>query len=88
MPETLFRTSDYGTAGFLLACGIDYACLERNGPQVVFCFPASPEVTEAVGRYTSNRPFPCRDYFHGLRKAKAIIQETICNEHTHTFPRG
>jgi hypothetical protein len=81
MQEEFFKTADFGTAGYLLACKIPYTRLERNGTQVVFCFPASPEVMTSVGEYTSNRAVPCRDYFHGLRKAKSIIQETIRNEH-------
>lgn len=85
----LFRTADYGTAGYLLARKIPYT-LERNGAQVVFCFPATAEVMAAVGEYTSNRPFPCRGYFHGLRKAKSIIQETIQNDdcRQHCFARS
>lgn len=80
MPEQFFKTADYGTAGYLIACKISLSHLERKGPQVVFCFPATAEVMAAVGNYTSNRPVPCRDYFHGLRRAKSIIQEMIHHE--------
>lgn len=77
MHEPFFKTADYGTAGYLLARKFPCSHLERNGPQVVFCFPATADVMAAVGEYTSNKPVPCRDYFHGLRRAKSIIQETI-----------
>ena len=77
MPAPLFRTADYGTAGYLLARKLPWISLEHNGPQLIFCFPATADVMAAVGDYTSNKPVPCRDYFHGLRRAKTIIQENI-----------
>jgi hypothetical protein len=75
--ETLetFRTADYGQAGYLFALGLTHQRLERNGPQIYFHFPASPRLLSALGDYASNVVVPCRDFFHGLRKAKAIIQE-------------
>lgn len=82
MKVEFFKTADFGAAGYLFARKLAYARLERNGPQVVFCFPATPEVISAAGDYTSNRPVPCRDYFHGLRRAKKIIQENIQDDCT------
>ncbi len=79
-PRTGFRTADYGLAGYLLALGFAPS-VERNGRQVVFCFPSSAQIATAVGDYTSNRPVPCRDFFHGLRKAKSMIQEKIRSDH-------
>jgi hypothetical protein len=81
MQKSFFRTADYGTAGYLLARKLPCSSIELNGPQVIFCFPSSQEVMSAVGEYTSNRPVPCRDYFHGLRRAKQMIQEMIRHEH-------
>jgi len=78
-----FKTADYGVAGYLFSRG--FACsIERNGSQVVFCFPSIPEVVAAVGDYTSNKLVPCRDYFHGLRRAKIMIQENIQERHGNT----
>ncbi len=77
MQEAFFRTSDYGIAGYLFARRVNHVHLERSGPQVIFCFPTTPDVTAAVGEYTSNRPVPCRNFFHGLRKAKMMIQEIV-----------
>jgi len=75
--ETLetFRTADYGQAGYLFALGFAHERLEHDGPQVYFHFAAAPRLLAALGEYGSNAPVPCRDFFHGLRKAKAIIQE-------------
>jgi hypothetical protein len=70
-----FRTADYGQAGYLFALGFPHERLERDGPQVYFHFPASPRLLAALGDYGSNALVPCRDFFHGLRKAKAIIQD-------------
>jgi hypothetical protein len=72
-----FKTADYGTGSYLLPRKLPWASLERNGQQVVFCFPATAEVMAAVGDDTSNKSIPCRDYFHGLRRAKATIQANI-----------
>lgn len=83
--DPLFNTADYGVAGYLFARGFKIERTQRSGSQVVFCFPDTPELVAAVGDYTSNLPFPCRDLFHGLRKAKSIIQEII---HDHQpYPR-
>jgi hypothetical protein len=72
----LFKTADYGVTGYLFSRG--FTCsIERNGSQVVFCFPSTAQVVAAVGDYTSNKLVPCRDYFHGLRRAKSMIQENI-----------
>lgn len=70
-----FRTADYGQAGYLFALGFSFDRVEREGEQIFFHFPPSPELLTALGEYGSNAPVPCRDFFHGLRKAKAIIQE-------------
>lgn len=70
-----YRTADYGQAGYLFALGFTHEQLEREGPQIYFHFTVSPELLAALGQYGSNALVPCRDYFHGLRKAKAIIQE-------------
>lgn len=79
----LFKTADYGVSGYLFSRG--FACsIERNGSQVVFCFPSTAHVVAAVGDYTSNRLVPCRDYFHGLRRAKIMIQENIRKQHGNT----
>ena len=73
IPET-FRTSDYGQVGYLFALGFVHERLE-HGSQIYFHFSASPRLLAALGEYGSNALVPCRDFFHGLRKAKAIIQE-------------
>ena len=70
-----FRTADYGQAGYLFALGFNYELLERDRWQIFFLFAPSSELLAALGEYSSNKPVPCRDFFHGLRKAKAIIQE-------------
>ena len=70
-----FRTADYGQAGYLFALGFTHELVERDGPQIYFHFAASPELLAALGEYASNALVPCRDFFHGLRKAKAIIRE-------------
>ncbi len=76
-PDTLatFRTADYGQAGYLFARGFPHERLEHEGSQVYFHFASSPRLLAALGQYGSNAPVPCRDFFHGLRKAKAIIQD-------------
>jgi hypothetical protein len=78
VPQT-FRTADYGQAGYLFALGFTHEQLERDGPQLYFHFAASADLLAALGQYGSNAPVPCRDFFHGLRKAKAIIQENTRN---------
>lgn len=76
----LFKTADYGVAGYLLACGFALASVQGGGSQLVFCFQNAPELVAAVGDYTSNKPIPCRDYFRALRRAKSIIQGNIHNK--------
>ena len=78
----MFKSADYGVVGFLFARGFDLDHLEQNGAQVVFCFISTPALVAAVGDYTSNTLIPCRDYFHGLRRAKSTIQDKIRHEHT------
>src|SRR6266852_6884827 len=70
-----FRTADYGQAGYLFALGFVHERLERDGSQIYFHFSASPRLLAALGEYSSNAPVPSRDFFRGLRKAKAIIQD-------------
>ena len=70
-----FRTSDYGQAGYLFARGFSFDQIERDRGQTFFHFTPSPELLSAIGEYGSNAMVPCRDFFHGLRKAKAIIRE-------------
>jgi len=70
-----FRTSDYGQVGYLFARGFSFDQVERDRGQIFFHFTPSPELLAALGEYGSNALVPCRDFFHGLRKAKAIIQE-------------
>ena len=70
-----FRTADYGQAGYLFALGFAHEQVERDGPQIFFHFASSPELLSALGKYGSNALVPCRDFFHGLRRAKAIIRE-------------
>lgn len=70
-----FRTSDYGQVGYLFALGFVHERLECEGSQVFFHFAASPRLLAALGEYGSNAAVPCRDFFHGVRKAKAIIQD-------------
>jgi len=79
-----FKTADYGVAGYLLARSFSLEETERNGSQVVFCFRDAPELVAAIGDYTSNKLVPCRDLFHGLRRAKTMIQETIRQYEKHT----
>ena len=76
----VFRTADYGVVGFLFARGLPPDSIQKAGRRVVFCFQNSPELLSAMGDYTSNAPVPCRDFFHGLRWAKSIIQETMHEE--------
>lgn len=72
-----FKTSDYGQAGFLIAKGLRYGKVERDGDQVFFHFSVSSELLAALGEYGSNGPVPCRDFFHGLRRARGVIRETL-----------
>ena len=77
MSEREFKTADFAAAAYLFARRFRYDHVEVDGEQVSFIFPSTPELVAAVGEYLSNGPIPCRDYFQGLRKAKAIIQTTI-----------
>jgi hypothetical protein len=80
-----FRTADYGQVGYLFALGFTHEQLERDGSQIYFHFAASPKLLAALGDYGSNAPVPCRDFFHALRKAKAIIQEHMYgSQRSHT----
>ena len=74
-----FRTADYGQVGYLFARGFSFDRLEGDGGQIFFHFAPSPELLSAIGEYGSNALVPCRDFFHGLRRAKAIIQENTNN---------
>ena len=85
MSET-FRTSDYGLAAFLHARGIAFECAEPNGNNVIFHFNSSASLLTAISDYSSNAPIPCRDYFHSLRRTKALIRRNT-NEHRERYPR-
>jgi hypothetical protein len=74
MTET-FHTSDYGQAAFLLARGIAFERTEPNGNEIIFHFHSSPSLLTAISDYSSNAPIPCRDFFHSLRRTKALIRE-------------
>jgi Domain of unknown function (DUF5659) len=74
MVET-FHTSDYGQAAFLLARGFALERTEPNGHDVVFHFSSSSSLLAAISDYSSNATIPCRDFFHALRKTKALIRE-------------
>ena len=80
MSET-FHTSDYGQAAFLLARGFALDQTEPNGNEVVFHFVASPSLLIALSDYSSNSPIPCRDFFHTLRRTKALIRENTNDRH-------
>ncbi len=77
VPHEVFETSDYGVSGYLFASGFDYEQLRQEGTQVIFSFAASSALTLAVSDYLSNKPIGARDLFHGLRKAKGLVLETI-----------
>jgi Domain of unknown function (DUF5659) len=76
MAET-FNTSDYGLAAFLDASGfpITETFSKPNGTEVSFHFHSSPSLFTAISNYSSNAPIACRDYFHALRRTKALIRE-------------
>lgn len=74
MVET-FHTSDYGQSAFLLARGFTLERTEQSGHDVIFHFPSSPSLLSAISDYSSNAPIPCRDFFHALRRTKALIQQ-------------
>jgi hypothetical protein len=85
MSET-FRTSDYGLAAFLHARGIAFERTEPNGNEVSFHFHFSESLLTAISDYSSNAPIPCRDFFHALRRTKALIRRNT-NEHPEHHPR-
>jgi hypothetical protein len=74
MVET-FHTSDYGQAAFLLARGFALERTEQCGHDVIFHFPSSASLISAISDYSSNASIPCRDFFHSLRRTKALIRE-------------
>ena len=88
MPET-FNTSDYGLAAFLDASGFPIAetISKPNGTEVSFHFNSSPSLFTAISNYSSNAPIACRDFFHALRRTKALIRENT-NEHRRRSPRS
>lgn len=79
MVET-FHTSDYGQAAFFLARGFALERTEPSGHDIVFHFHSTPSLITAISDYSSNAPIPCRDFFHALRKTKALIRKNT--EHT------
>ena len=87
MAET-FNTSDYGLAAFLDASGFPIAetITKTNGTEVSFHFNSSPSLFTAISNYSSNAPIACRDYFHALRRAKALIRENT-NDRSNRRPR-
>jgi hypothetical protein len=68
-----FRTSDYGQAAFLLARGFALERSEQSGHDMIFHFSSSPSLLTAISDYSSNASIPCRDFFHALRRTKALI---------------
>jgi hypothetical protein len=76
MPET-FNTTDYGLVAFLDASGfpISETAPKSNGSEVSFHFTSSPSLFTAISNYSSNAPIACRDFFHALRRTKALIRE-------------
>jgi hypothetical protein len=78
MLET-FHTSDYGQAAFLLARGFAIERTEPSGHDIVFHFPSSPSLLSAISDYSSNATIPCRDFFHALRRVKALIRQNTEN---------
>jgi hypothetical protein len=81
-----FRTSDYGQAAFLLARGFALEQTEPNGNEVIFHFTSGPSLLTAISDYSSNVPVPCRDFFHALRRTKALIRENT-NDRNKRQPR-
>jgi hypothetical protein len=85
MTET-FHTSDYGQTAFLLARGFAFERTEPNGNEVIFHFLSSASLLTAISDYSSNAPIPCRDFFHSLRRTKALIRRNT-NERPERQPR-
>jgi|HubBroStandDraft_6_1064221.scaffolds.fasta_scaffold1811954_1 hypothetical protein len=88
MAET-FNTSDYGLAAFLDASGFPIAetISKPTGTEVSFHFHSSPSLFTAISNYSSNAPIACRDYFHALRRTKALIRENT-NDNRRRRPRS
>jgi hypothetical protein len=88
MAET-FNTSDYGLAAFLDATGFPIAetISKPNVTEVSFHFHSSPSLFTAISNYSSNAPIACRDYFHALRRTKALIRENT-NDNRRRRPRS
>jgi hypothetical protein len=88
MAET-FNTSDYGLAAFLDASGFPIAetISKPKGAEVSFHFHSSPSLFTAISNYSSNAPIACRDYFHALRRTKALIRENT-NDNRRRSPRS
>jgi Domain of unknown function (DUF5659) len=86
MSET-FQTSDYGQAAFLIARGFAIERTESNSREVMFHFRSSDPLLTAISDYSSNAPIPCRDFFHALRRTKALIRENT-NERSKRQPRS
>lgn len=78
--SSTFHTSDYGQAAFLLARGFVSERSESNGNEVVFYFTPSPSLLTAISDYSSNAPIPCRDFFHALRRTKALIRRNTSSD--------
>jgi uncharacterized protein DUF5659 len=85
MTET-FHTSDYGQAAFLLARGIAFDRTEPSGNEVIFHFQPSASLLAAISEYSSNAPIACRDFFHALRRTKALIRRNT-NDRPDRRPR-
>ena len=83
MVET-FRTSDYGLSAFLLARGFALERSEQSGHDMIFHFPLSPSLLTAISDYSSNAPIPCRDFFHSLRRTKALIYKNTGDTNART----
>jgi Domain of unknown function (DUF5659) len=78
-----FSTSDYGQAAFLIARGFDLVTTKPKGNEVFFEFSSTSPLVLAISDYSSNAPIPCRDFFHALRKVKALIRENTNGNRTH-----
>ena len=70
-----FQTSDYGQAAYLLARGFALLSAKPNGNELRFAFESTDALVTAISQYSSNAPVPCRDFFHALRRTKALIRE-------------
>jgi hypothetical protein len=70
-----YQTSDYGQAAFLLARGFPIKSTIPKATEVAFQFDSSESLLNALSDYSSNVAIPCRDYFHALRRTKALIHQ-------------